>query len=157
MAEKERRMLFVSGGTLLVILCAIVFLVPYLLKTSYSAAITAGENFESSSPRVAHVATPEPIKAIYMTACVASTPSWREELKKLIEDTELNAVVLDIKDYTGTVSFPTENLPHGGKGCVVPDMKDFIAELHKSDIYVIGRISVFQDPFYTSYAPDLAV
>ncbi|MEK7461465.1 MAG: putative glycoside hydrolase [Patescibacteria group bacterium] len=108
--------------------------------------------------------TPEPLRAIYMTACVASTPSWRENLKKLIEITELNAVVIDIKDYTGVVSFPflyqdieEQTNVSIQKGCVVPDMYEFVQQLHEAGIYVIGRISVFQDPFYTKLFPELAV
>ena len=54
---------------------------------------------------VSHIKTPEPLKAVYMTACYAGTPSLRSKLVKLIDDTELNAVAIDIKDYSGTVSF----------------------------------------------------
>lgn len=151
------------GGTVLLFVLSINFLVPYLFQVSYSAPIT-GEKFAGEvsevAPRevVAHLATPNPLKAIYMTACVAGTPSWRKQLKEFIERTELNAVVIDIKDYTGRISFPN-NFPKTPeqKGCTVSDMKEFIAELHASEIYVIGRISVFQDLSYTKLFPELAV
>ena len=52
---------------------------------------------------VTHIETPNAVKGIYMTACVAATPSWREDLSKFIADTELNSVVIDIKDYSGTI------------------------------------------------------
>ena len=39
----------------------------------------------------------------------------------------------------------------------VKDMREFIKELHSQNIYVIGRIAVFQDPFLSSKRPDLAV
>jgi hypothetical protein len=111
---------------------------------------------------IKHIKTPEPLKGIYMTQCVASLPSFREGLAKLIDDTELNAVVIDIKDYTGTVSFKTGNneidtLSANGVGCKVADMKEFIEELHNKNIYVIGRVTVFQDPIYAKSHPDLAV
>jgi hypothetical protein len=109
---------------------------------------------------VVHVKTPDPLKAIYMTACVAATPSWRTRLMNLIDTTELNSVVIDIKDYSGTVSyFPTDpKLPQGtGSGCRVKDMAKFVAELHDKNIYVIGRVTVFQDPYYTKLHPELAV
>ncbi len=107
---------------------------------------------------MAHIETPEAVKAIYMTSCVAGTPSWRNSLKGLVDTTELNAIVIDIKDYTGRVSFPND-FPKSPdmKGCTVTDLKDFIAELHQSGIYVIGRISVFQDLSYTKIYPELAV
>jgi len=36
-------------------------------------------------------------------------------------------------------------------------MKEFIATLHEKNIFVIGRVTVFQDPLYTARRPDLAV
>lgn len=110
---------------------------------------------------VLHVKTPEAVKAIYMTSCVVSTPSFREELVDFIESTELNSVVIDIKDFTGTLSFKPQDpdLMHAWENarCGTLDMKSFIEELHKKDIYVIGRITVFQDPHMTKRRPDLAV
>ncbi len=55
---------------------------------------------------VSHVSLPVPLKAIYMTSCVAGTIDFRNRLIKLIDDTEINAVVIDIKDFSGTISFP---------------------------------------------------
>ena len=66
--------------------------------------------------------------------------------------------MIDIKDYTGVVSFPNDfPKSNTGRGCVVADMREFIHALHEADIYVIGRISVFQDPSYTKLFPALAV
>ncbi len=114
----------------------------------------------SPKPVVAHLETPEPLKSVYMSQCYASMPSLRTKLVRLIEETELNAVVIDIKDYTGTVSFETGNSTIdsiGGTGCKVSDMKEFVEELHSKGIYVIGRVTVFQDPQYTKLHPELAV
>lgn len=105
-----------------------------------------------------HIKTPDPVKGIYMTACVAGTPSWRNSLMKMIETTELNSVVIDIKDYSGTISIIDPSIDTGlTTGCKVRDMRDFIAELHTKNIYTIGRITVFQDPHYTKLHPELAV
>jgi len=136
----------------------IILILPSFFKSTYSANVDDAIVVEVPKEIVLHVDTPKPLKAIYMTACVAGTPSWRENLKSLIETTELNAVVIDIKDSTGSISFPNE-FPKldNGKGCVVKDLKDFIKELHESNIYVIGRISVFQDPSYGQLFPELAV
>ncbi len=109
---------------------------------------------------VSRVKTPSSVKAVYMSACVAATPSLRERLIKLIDDTELNSVIIDIKDYTGTVSFKTNNPSIDdlkGGGCSVPDMEEFIKTIHEKNIYVIGRITVFQDPLYTKAYPEYAV
>jgi len=111
---------------------------------------------------VKHLKTPEPLKGIYMTQCVASMPSFRDKLAKLIGETELNAVVIDIKDYSGTVSFETgnseiDNLNKNASGCKVKDMKGLVESLHEKNIYVIGRVTVFQDPLYVKAHPELAV
>ncbi len=109
---------------------------------------------------VTHIKTPKQAKAIYMTACVAATPSLREKLVKLINETEINSIIIDIKDYTGTISFPSDNPAlkgTNGDGCIDSDMRDFIGRLHKEGVYTIGRITVFQDPYYTKLRPDLAV
>lgn len=107
-----------------------------------------------------HVATPEPVRAIYMTACVASVPSLRSNLVKLIDDTELNAVVIDIKSFDGHLSFmPSDDkLKFAATGdCFVRDMQDLIDTLHAHHIYVIGREASFQDQLMVRLHPEEAV
>lgn len=110
---------------------------------------------------VTHVPLPKPVKTIYMTSCVVGTPSFRESLVALIEETEINSVIIDIKDYSGTISFPPQSdawkPAWQNARCGTSDMKEFITELHEKGIFVIGRITVFQDPFYANVRPDLAV
>ena len=64
-----------------------------------------GVGGEPEKETVWHIKTPEEVKGIYMTSWVASTNSIREGLVKIIEDTEINSVVIDIKDYTGKIAF----------------------------------------------------
>lgn len=111
-------------------------------------------------PGVTHIHSREPLYAIYMSQCVVGTPTFRNSLVKLIEETSLNAVVIDIKDYTGKIAFPTTHPlleDSVSDACGARDMEAFIKLLHEKDIYVIGRITVFQDPYYTSKHPELAV
>ncbi len=112
-------------------------------------------------PVIKHVPLPEQIKAIYMTSCVAGTPSFRNKLVTLIEETEINAVVIDIKDYSGTISFPPVSTAWQpaweNARCGTRDMQEFITILHEKDIFVIARMTVFQDPFYAVKHPELAV
>ncbi len=109
---------------------------------------------------VKHLPTPEPLKALYMTSHVGGHMKMRADLIDLIERTELNAVVLDIKDYTGRISFEVENHELAKFGSVekrIPDIKEFIGMLHDKGIYVIGRISVFQDSHLVKTHPEWAV
>jgi hypothetical protein len=142
-------------------------------KLSYTseAGIEVGEIISPESKKeaepldtrevVTHVPLPESVKAIYMTACVAGTNDFRERLITLIDETEINAVVIDIKDFSGTISFnPTSEKWKGAWNaakCGARDMKGLVARLHEMGVFVIGRITVFQDPYYTQIRPDLAV
>lgn len=93
-----------------------------------------------------------------MSQCGAASQTLRNHVKNIILNSDLNAVVIDIKDYTGTVSFLTElEGANSGKGCIVKDMKELVEDFHKNGIYVIGRITVFQDPLYAKRHPDQAV
>ena len=143
---------------------ALYFGLPLFFQTSYHSTPSTAEVVDvvktPEPPPVIHLPTPEPLKAIYMTSCVAGTPSFRAELVKLVEETELNSIVLDIKDYSGFLSFTpaTSTLADFvSPRCMAPDMKEFIKTLHDKGIYVIGRITVFQDPVLTKKRPDLAV
>lgn len=140
--------------------------IPFFLKTTYesdgnkeSAAVSQSA-LQEEKPPVVHLKTPKPLRAIYMTSCVAGTSNLRKRLVSLIDETELNAVVIDIKDYSGNIAFYTDvpKLNEAvGITCRVADMKEFIAALHEKQIYVIGRITVFQDPFFAKKRVDLAV
>ncbi len=118
---------------------------------------------EAPDDRVAtrHQPLPSDVKAIYMTACVVGTPSFRQRLVDLILETELNSVIIDIKDYSGTISFPPASESLRGAWvaakCGSSDMRQFVSALHDLGIFVIGRITVFQDPYYTGIHPELAV
>jgi hypothetical protein len=148
--------------------------IPHLTKLEYNGS--QGKSIETVTSEVAshkeaievdtreviaHVPMPVPLKAIYMTSCVAGTTDFRERLVRLIDETEINAVVLDIKDYSGTISFPPQSDAWkdawAEARCGTSDMKDFLKYLHEKNIFVIGRITVFQDPFYAEKNPHLAV
>ena len=107
-----------------------------------------------------HIETPESVRALYMTSWVAGTPSIRTGILKLIDDTEINSIVIDIKDDTGRISFDVydpELDAFGSEEIRISDLRELIASLHEKDIYVIGRVAVFQDPYFVSQRPDLAV
>lgn len=140
------------------------FTLPALFTTDYQSGGVLADTLATldakKEPPVLHLATPKSVKAIYMTSCVAGTPSIRNKLVQLIEDTEINSVVIDIKDYSGRLSFISEDpvLKEAlSTNCYAPDMKEFVESLHKKGIYVIGRISVFQDQHLIKAHPEFAI
>src|SRR3989344_3074016 len=58
-----------------------------------------------NQPRLAM--PPTPIKAIYATGWSAGSEKKTAYLIDLIKKTELNAIVIDIKDYSGNLSYRT--------------------------------------------------
>ena len=148
--------------------CAIYFIIPKIFVTTYSVSL--GEKISGAfavggipavppKPSVLHISTPDSVKAIYMTSCVVGSKSIRDGLVKIATTTEINSIVIDIKDFSGTLSFISSNplLVDIPRRCYASDMKDFITNLHEKGIYIIGRITVFQDPVFTKERPDLAV
>ena len=84
------------------------FVIPFLVSSSYEdgtlSSVAEAIPMEKEVV-VRHLPIPPSVKAIYMTSCVAGTTSFRNSLVKLIDETEINAVVIDIKDFTGKLSF----------------------------------------------------
>jgi len=107
-----------------------------------------------------HIITPDTVKAVYLTSWAAGHRKFREHLFDLVENTEINSVVIDVKDYTGRISFTVDDSYLKEFGAVenrIPDIKEFIQALHAKDVYVIGRISAFQDSFLVKNHPEWAV
>jgi len=103
---------------------------------------------------------PKNIKAIYLTANTASNEMRMDEIIDLANKTEINAVVIDLKDYSGYILFDTKSdylKKYGTEKILLKNLGDVINKLHQNGIYVIARITVFQDPILAQKRPDLAV
>src|SRR3989344_8026699 len=155
---------------MLAVACAVFFvfgIYPHL--TSVRALLSAPaeekqfpfvESVIAEPPKPKHVETPTAVRAIYMTSWVAGTPKWRAELVDFIKNSEINSLIIDVKDYTGMVAFDTQSekiKAEGSEEIRVKDMREFIEELHDADIYAIARITVFQDPYYAKKHLNIAV
>lgn len=101
------------------------------------------------------------VRAIYLTAHTAGLKSRREELIRLVEATELNAMVIDLKDYSGRVFFasgvPLADATGAQDLKVAPDLPQFVNDLKRRGIYAIARLAVFQDPHLAEARSDLAL
>jgi len=104
---------------------------------------------------------PSVVKAVYVTAWSAGSKAKINYIVGLIKRTELNAVVIDIKDYSGHISYKTsitEVNDAGASGELrIPAPNALIKQLHDDGIYVIGRITVFQDPILAKAHPEWAL
>ncbi|MES2216162.1 MAG: putative glycoside hydrolase [Patescibacteria group bacterium] len=155
------------------VVCAIAFAVTLFLpmgKVSFPNVAALGDVATSTEitpelppplpPIPAHIKTPASVRAVYMSSWAAGNAKFRKHLFDIIDTTEINAVVFDIKDYTGRISYKVDDPVLAASGAVenrIPDIKDFIASLHAKNIYVIGRLSSFQDSFLVKDHPEWAV
>lgn len=163
----NRKLKMTIGILIVTIVIFIMLFVGASYSSSYFTAVYEIKQNKATSTdpsiktfEATHIQAPNPIKAIYMTSWVAGRKDLRSNLVKLIDDTELNSVVIDVKDYSGRISFEVDNEDLKKIGSAekrIPDIKEFIAGLHNKNIYVIGRISSFQDAFMVKARPDLAV
>lgn len=109
---------------------------------------------------VTHISTPKIVKAVYISAWVAGSPKFRDTVIKMIDDTELNAIVIDVKDSTGRVSFDMPVPDVQKEGSIekrISNVRELTDMLHKKNIYIIGRVAVFQDPYMTKKHPEWSI
>jgi hypothetical protein len=105
---------------------------------------------------------PIKVKAFYVNFYAANpkSKSFKNILKK-IKNTEMNAIIVDIKNVKGELSYRTEvaeaNKIGASKNRTIRDIHHFIAELKSRDIYTIARISVFKDTKQAKHFPNRAV
>ncbi|MFA5577720.1 MAG: putative glycoside hydrolase [Tissierellaceae bacterium] len=102
-----------------------------------------------------------PVKGIYMTGHTLGLKSRFHDLLDLIDRTELNAVVVDIKDDYGTLTYKSsiEMVREIEADKVIKD-RDFVGSmklLAEKDIYPIARIVTFKDRTAASKRPDLSI
>lgn len=83
-----------------------------------------------------------------------------DDLIALIDTTELNAMVIDIKDDTGNILYDSQiTLVNeiGAEVVYIRNLPEFIAKLKDHNVYCIARIVAFKDQVVTRKRPELAV
>ncbi|MEA3272078.1 MAG: putative glycoside hydrolase, partial [Patescibacteria group bacterium] len=106
-----------------------------------------------------HVKQPEIVKAIYLTAWSASTKRF-DELLELVKNTELNAMVIDIKTGSGEIAFEPKNpnfTKYSSINVIIEDLDGIVEKAHEAGVYLIARNFVFQDPAVVKKHPEWAV
>ena len=109
------------------------------------------------------------VKGIYVTGPKAGSAGMAD-LIGLVDETELNAMVIDVKNDEGNVTFRltneeiTENIPvldqisemQAGVR-YIRDIQALMQELKDHNIYTIARIVCFKDPILAAARPELAL
>ena len=89
-------------------------------------------------------------------------PSMRDDFDRFVEmamDTELNSLMIDLKDETGNVWYDTANplALEVGADMEAYQLEASVTRAHDLGLYVIGRLVLFNDPVAAVGKPELAV
>jgi hypothetical protein len=104
---------------------------------------------------------PKSIRAAYLTYYGVADRGIRQRVLDLVDRTELNAVVIDIKGDRGLIPYRTgvqAALDSGAHGPVnIKDFDEQLAAWKARGIYTIARIVAFKDNVRATARPDLAI
>ncbi len=99
------------------------------------------------------------VKGVYSTGWIAGS-KYFNPLITFIQNTEVNALVVDVKDDTGSMSYLSK-VPLAKKinanVSKIKSIENLMDTLKSNDIYPIARIVCFKDPLLAKARPDLAV
>lgn len=104
---------------------------------------------------------PREVRGIYLTGNSAGLESRFNRFVELMNTTELNAMVIDVKDDYGDISY-TSSIPmvkELGNDSVpkIRDIHKVIETLNQNDIYPIARVVTFKDNIAATKHPELAI
>jgi hypothetical protein len=123
------------------------------------AELDANVNIFSTPPLIK--LTPFTPKALYLTVYGIGDREIRNSAMKLIEETEINALVIDVKGDRGMIpyksSIPLASEIGAQKIITVRDMDSLLKSLKAKGIYTIARIVTFKDNLLAQARPELAI
>ncbi|MGE5473329.1 MAG: putative glycoside hydrolase [Ignavibacteriales bacterium] len=101
------------------------------------------------------------VKGIYVTGWSAGNQAKINHFINLLSRTELNTLVIDVKDDLGRVSYksdvPLAKESGATKTAMIGDIKALMKKLKSRNIHTIARIVVFKDPILAEKKPELAL
>jgi hypothetical protein len=101
---------------------------------------------------------PDAVRGIYISGNTAGSSKLQRDIIPLLLESDLNALVIDVKDDYGHLTFkPAEDSPYHSIGRrYVKDMRAMLEELEKHQIYPIARVVVFKDTVLAKQRPELS-
>ena len=134
----------------------------YLATASVSSGLSSISNIPDNVivPPQKLSNPPQIVKAVYVTAYSAGSKKYLNYLESIFQNTEINAVVVDIKGSNGYVSYASgveDVAKYGLYNSAIKNIDLLVNFLHSKNIYVIGRIACFEDPIYSKARPELAI
>jgi hypothetical protein len=123
------------------------------LKPSLPVFVAADPTFPLLGPAQA-------VRALYVSYFAIGHPETRQRIFDLLDTTELNTIVLDVKGDDGWITYPTQVPLAREIGADRPMVKEFqmVMEQFKTrGLYTIGRVVTFKDSLLAKNYPEYAV
>jgi LysM repeat protein len=123
------------------------------LKPSLPAFVAVDPSFPLLGPAQA-------VRALYVSYFAIGHPETRQRIFDLLDATELNAIVLDVKGDDGWITYPTQVPLAREIGADRPMVKEFqvmMEQFKTRGLYTIGRVVAFKDGLLAKNYPEYAV
>ncbi len=105
------------------------------------------------------VLQPRTVKALHVTGWTPQNSEAWKGLLDLADTTEINSLVVDLKDESGRVYYPSA-VPLAEEVSAIREfyqLSDLVQVVERHDLYMIGRLVTFQDPIAARARVDLAI
>lgn len=111
------------------------------------------------APVVRVTLTPRVVRAVHVTGPTAGDAASWEAMLNIGTETEVNGLMLDLKDESGRVFYDSTVETARLAGAVHPlyDLAQVVEDARQRRLYLIGRIVTFQDPITARALPHLAI
>ncbi len=124
-------------------------------------ALSGAEAEDTENDNGEQIPRPEPVKVkgIYVSGPVAGIDKM-DELIDLVDSTELNAMVIDVKNDEGKVTYKMQSAPVQELEAsirYIPDIEALVERCKEKNIYLIARIVAFRDPYLAEKKPEWAL
>ena len=101
---------------------------------------------------------PTKVRALYLASKPVGNTERMNDLITIMDETELNAVVIDIKDDYGKITYDMKNVPavvelESIESCI-DDLPGLLKKFKEHGIYCIARIVTMRDPHLARVKPE---
>jgi LysM repeat protein len=116
--------------------------------------------FVAADPAFPPLGPAQAVRALYVSYFAIGHPETRQHIFDLLDATELNTIVLDVKGDDGWITYPTQVPLAREIGADRPMVKEFQAMMEQfktRGLYTIARVVTFKDSLLAKNYPDYAV
>lgn len=135
---------------------------PETTAISFNSLETGDGNAQEEEPETesdnADGRVPTAVKGIYIASKPLSNEEFMSGLWDVMDNTELNAVVIDIKDDYGRITYNMQGVgivdELGSVDACIDDMPSLMQKFKEHGIYTIARIVSMRDPYIGEVKPE---